>query len=185
MFSAINEELKSNMQRSVDFFKDELSTIRAGRANPRILDKVMVEYYGTETPITQTSNISTPEPRLIQVKPFDVNTLADIEKAINAANLGFNATNDGKVIRIAMPVLTEERRKELVKQVKAMGEEAKVAIRNQRRTAIDEVKKLEKENDMTEDDLKRAEKDIQKMTDDFGKKVDELLEQKEKEILEI
>ncbi len=185
MTNAIIEELDINMQKTIDYFKEELSTIRAGRANPRILDKVMVDYYGVETPITQTSNISTPEPRLIQVKPFDINTLTEIERAINAANLGFNATNDGKVIRIAMPVLTEERRKELVKQVKGMGEDTKVAIRNQRRKANDDVKKLEKENDMTEDDLKRAEKEIQKITDDFAKKIDEMLEQKEKEILEI
>ncbi len=185
MINAINEELKKGMQKTIDFFKEELTTIRAGRANPRILDKVMVSYYGTETPINQTSNISTPEPRLIQVKPFDINTLSDIEKAINAANLGFNATNDGKVIRIAMPVLTEERRKELVKQVKGMGEEAKVAIRNLRRHANDEVKKQEKEHDMTEDDLMRAEKDIQKITDDFTKKIDSMLEEKEAEILEI
>ncbi len=185
MINAINEELKQGMQKTIDFFKEELTTIRAGRANPRILDKVMVSYYGTETPINQTSNISTPEPRLIQVKPFDVNTLSDIEKAINAANLGFNATNDGKVIRIAMPVLTEERRKELVKQVKGMGEEAKVAIRNLRRHANDEVKKQEKEHDMTEDDLVRAEKDIQKITDEFTKKIDVMLEEKEAEILEI
>ncbi len=185
MFTPITDELKEHMQKTVDYFKDELTTIRAGRANPRILDKVMVSYYGTDTPISQTANISTPEPRLIQIKPFDVNTLDDIEKAINAANLGFNATNDGKVIRIAMPVLTEERRKELVKQVKAMGEEAKVAIRNLRRKANDDAKKHQKDNDMTEDDLKRAEKDIQKMTDDFGKKIDDLLSQKEAEILEI
>ncbi len=185
MVNVIREKLNAEMQKTVDYFKDELTTIRAGRANPRILDKVMVDYYGVETPITQTSNVSTPEPRLIQVKPFDVNTLDDIEKAINAANLGFNATNDGKVIRIAMPVLTEERRKELVKQVKGMGEEAKVAIRNLRRHANDEVKKQEKEHDMTEDDLARAEKDIQKSTDEFVKKIDDLLKQKEAEILEI
>lgn len=185
MTKVIMDELKMGMEKSVGFFKEELGTIRAGRANPKILDKVMVNYYGTDTPISQTSNISTPEPRLIQVKPFDISMLDQIEKAINSANLGFNATNDGKVIRIAMPVLTEERRKELVKQAKGIGEEAKVAIRNLRRHANDEAKKQEKDSLITEDDFKRLEKEIQKMTDDYSKKIDELLSQKEAEILEI
>lgn len=185
MLNAITDELKNGMEKTIEFFKEELSSVRAGRANPKILDKVMVNYYGTDTPISQTSNISTPEPRLIQVKPFDVSMLDQVEKAINSANLGFNATNDGKVIRIAMPVLTEERRKELVKQVKAMGEETKVALRNLRRHANDEIKKQEKDSVITEDDFKRLEKDIQKITDDYSKKIDTLLAQKEAEILEI
>ncbi len=185
MFTEICNELNDSMKKSISFLKEELMTVSAGRANPRILDKVMVNYYGMDTPIAQTSNISTPEPRLIQVKPFDVSTLSEIEKAINAANLGFNATNDGKVIRIAMPALTEERRKEIVKMVKGMAEETKVAVRNLRRTAIDQAKKLQKDEDLPEDDLKRVEKEIQNITDEHIKKVDDVLSAKEAEILEI
>lgn len=178
-------EMKDLMGKSIEFYKEELATIRAGRANPRILDKVMVSYYGVDTPIAQTANISTPEPRLIQVKPFDTKLITDIEKAINAANLGFNATNDGKVIRIAMPVLTEERRKELVKQAKGVAEEAKVAIRNLRRSANEDLKKQKDAGELTEDDLKRSEKEVQDTTDSFIKKIEEILAAKEVEILEI
>ncbi len=185
MHVAIHDEMQEHMEKSIAFLKEELATVRAGRANPRILDKVMVSYYGVNTPIAQTSNISTPEPRLIQIKPFDVNLIGEVERAINGANLGFNATNDGKVIRIAMPVLTEERRKELVKQVKHMAEESKVAIRNVRRTANDKLKKLKDDNGLTEDDLARAEKEVQETTDKYTKKIDEIISAKEEEILEV
>ncbi len=172
-------------EKTVSFFKDELHAVRAGRANPQILERVVVDFYGVDTPIEQTANISVPEPRLIQVKPYDVNMLQNIEKAINAANLGFNATDDGKVIRIAVPMLTEERRKELVKEVKKLGEEAKVAIRNERRHANDELKKLEKSSDITEDDLERAEKEVQEITDEHTKAIDSIIKKKEAEILEV
>lgn len=185
MHVKVHDEMQNHMKKSVDFFKEELTTVRAGRANPKILDKVMVSYYGVDTPISQTSNISVPEPRLIQVKPFDVNLIGEVEKAINSANLGFNATNDGKVIRIAMPILTEERRKDLVKQVKHLAEEAKISIRNLRRTANDSLKKLKDENELTEDDLKRAEKEVQDTTDKYIKNIEEILSAKEEEILEI
>lgn len=185
MHVKVHDEMKAHMDQSVEYFKEELASIRAGRANPRILDKVMVSYYGVDTPINQTANISVPEPRLIQVKPFDMNLIGEVEKAINGANLGFNATNDGKIIRIAMPMLTEERRHELVKQAKTMAEEAKVAVRNLRRSANDSLKKMKDENELTEDDLARAEKSVQSTTDEFTKKIDEILSTKEAEILEI
>ncbi len=185
MQKEILNSLDEKMEKTVEFLKDELHSVRAGRANPQILEKVMVDFYGVETPIEQTSNISVPEARLIQVKPYDVSMIQNIEKAINAANLGFNANNDGKVIRIAVPMLTEERRKELVKDVKKMGEEAKVAIRNERRHANDELKKLNKDGDITEDDLERAEKKVQEMTDAHTKTIDEVVKKKEEEILEV
>lgn len=185
MHVKIHDEMKSKMKKTLGVLKDELSTVRAGRANPHILDRVMVSYYGTDTPLKQMANISAPEPRMIQVQPYDVSVIADMERAIQMADLGVNPSNDGKIIRIAMPILTEERRKELVKLVKKMGEETKVALRNERRDANDKLKKMNKNNELTEDDLARAEKEVQATIDDFSKQVDQLLEAKEVDIMEV
>lgn len=178
-------ELKSKMTKTLSVLKEELTAIRAGRANPHILDRITLSYYGSETSLKQMANISAPEPRMIQISPYDVTVLKDIEKAILIADLGVNPSNDGKVIRIMMPILTEERRKDLVKMVKKLGEEAKVAIRNERRDANEKLKKLNKNNELTEDDLKRAEKETQDHTDDSIKQIDKLLETKEAEIMEV
>lgn len=185
MATQVHDELKNKMSKTLNVLKEELTSIRAGRANPHILDRVTVSYYGSETPLKQMANISAPEPRMIQVSPYDVSILRDIEKAILIADLGVNPSNDGKVIRIMMPILTEERRKELVKMVKKLGEEAKVAIRNERRDANEKLKKMNKNNELTEDDLKRAEKEVQEQTDDAIKQIDKLLEVKEAEIMEV
>ncbi len=185
MHVKVHDEMKSKMKKTLAVLKDELTSVRAGRANPHILDRVMVPYYGTDTPLKQMANISAPEPRLIQVQPYDVSVISDIEKAIQLADLGVNPSNDGKVIRIAMPILTEERRKELVKMIKRMGEDAKVALRNERRHANDLLKKMNKDNQLTEDDLMRAEKEVQETIDEFSKHIDEALEEKEKDIMEV
>lgn len=185
MAKQVHDELKNKMTKTLSVLKEELTAIRAGRANPHILDRVTVSYYGTDTPLKSMANISAPEPRMIQVSPYDVSVLRDIEKAIMIADLGVNPSNDGKVIRIMMPILTEERRKDLVKMVKKLGEEAKVAIRNERRDANDKLKKLNKNNELTEDDLKRAEKEVQEQTDDAIKQIDKMLEVKEAEIMEV
>lgn len=185
MHLQVHDELKRKMEKTLSVLKEELTAIRAGRANPHILDRVTVSYYGTDTPLKSMANISAPEPRMIQVSPYDVSVLRDIEKAILMADLGVNPSNDGKVIRIMMPILTEERRKELVKLVKKLGEDSKVAIRNERRDANDKLKKLNKSNELTDDDLKRAEKEVQDFTDDAIKQIDKLLEVKEAEIMEV
>ncbi len=185
MHVKVHDEMKSKMEKTLHVLKDELSSVRAGRANPHILDRVMVSYYGTDTPLKQMANISAPEPRLIQIQPYDVSVISDIERAIQMADLGVNPSNDGKLIRIAMPILTEERRKELVKMVKRMAEDSKVALRNERRHAIDALKKMNKDNLLTEDDLTRAEKEVQETIDDYTKKVDQALEEKEKDIMEV
>ncbi len=181
----ILSNLKDKIQKTLEITKEDLSTVRAGRANPSILDKVTANYYGTPTPIKNMANISVPDPRQLMISPFDPTSIADIEKAINEANLGFNPSNDGKIIRLVIPHLTEERRKELTKTTKKMGEEAKVAIRNLRRDANDTAKKMEKDGELTEDDLKKGLEDIQKATDDGVKKVDEMIAEKDKEILEV
>ncbi len=185
MHVKVHDDMKSKMKKTLAVLKDELSSVRAGRANPHILDRVMVAYYGTDTPLKQMANISAPEPRLIQVQPYDVSVISDIERAIQMADLGVNPSNDGKLIRIAMPILTEERRRELVKMIKRMGEEAKVALRNERRHAIDLLKKMNKDNELTEDDLKRAEKEVQDTIDEFSDKIDQMLDEKEKDIMEV
>lgn len=179
------KEYQVGISKSIDFLKDELISIRAGRANPHILDRVIVSYYGADTPLKQMANISAPEPRIIQVNPYDATTLKDIEKAILMADLGVNPSNDGKVIRIMMPILTEERRVELTKIAKSSGESCKVAIRNERRTAIDKLKKMNKNSEISEDDLARAEKEVQDLTDKAGKEIDEVVSKKEAEILEV
>ena len=178
-------ELESRMNKAIDVLEGNLSEIRAGRANPNILNKVMVDYYGVPTPINQVAGVSVPEPRLIVIQPWDQTLLKEIEKAINIAELGINPNNDGKVIRLAFPELTEDRRKELVKDVKKQGEDTKVAIRNIRRDGIDEARTAEKNGDMTKDDLAGAETKIQKLTDDKIAEIDKVIESKEKELMSI
>ena len=178
-------ELESKMEKTISVFKENLLEVRAGRANPSILNKVTVEYYGTPTPINQVAGISVPEARLIVIQPWDTNILKEIEKAILASDIGINPNNDGKVIRLAFPELTEERRKELVKDIKKMAEESKVAVRSIRREGIDKAKAMQKNSEITEDDLRAAEEDIQKLTDKKIAKIDEILDEKEKEIMKV
>lgn len=177
--------IESKIEKSLSVLKENLGTVRAGRANAALVDKVMVEYYGTPTPLKALANIAVPEPRTLLITPFDPKSIPDIEKGINIANIGINPVNDGKAIRLQIPQVTEERRKELTKIVKKMGEETKVAIRNIRRDANDKVKKMEKEGDFTEDDAKSTLNDIQKITDKAVKSVDEIVAAKDKEILEV
>ena len=176
---------KERMEKCLDSLDRDFSTIRAGRANPNILNNVTVEYYGTPTPLNQLAGISAPEPRLLTIQPYDASILKDIEKAINVADIGINPQNDGKIIRLNFPQLTEEHRKNLVKDVSKRGEEAKVAVRNVRRDSIDDVKKLKKNNEITEDDLKDGEKEIQNITDKYIKQVEDMTKKKEEEILSI
>ena len=176
---------EEKMKKSVSNLNSELLTIRAGRANPHVLDKVTVEYYGAEVPINQVASVSTPEARIIAISPFDSTILKEIEKAINMSDIGINPNNDGKVIRLIFPELTEERRKELTKDVKKKGEDSKVAIRNIRRDAMDAVKKAEKANEITEDTLKNLEEEIQKLTDSNIAEIDKLVESNNKEIMSI
>ncbi len=176
---------EEKMQKSYNNLLDEYTTIRAGRANPHVLDKVMVEYYGAPTPIQQVANVSVPEARMIQIQPWEPSILKDIEKAILIADIGLNPTNDGKSIRLVFPELTEERRKELAKDVKKCGENAKVAIRNIRRDAIDSFKKYGKEADVSEDEIKDLEGQAQKLTDKFIAEVDKAVDTKTQEILTV
>ena len=180
-----NQEYKVRMQKSLDHLASEFATVRAGRANAAVLDQIQVEYYGSPTPIQQVASISSPDPRSLVIQPWDSSILKGIEKAILTSDLGINPTNDGKCIRLLFPQLTEERRKDLAKQVKKYGEECKVAIRNIRRDAIDTYKKQLKASEITEDDLKGLEKDMQKMTDEFIKKIDDMTAKKEKELYAI
>lgn len=177
--------LKERMEKSIGAFKEKLSEIRAGRANPAILNKVKIDYYGTPTPINQVVGVSVPEARLIVIQPWDVSVLKDIEKAILASDIGLNPNNDGKVIRLAFPELTEERRKELAKEIRKIAEEAKVAIRAIRRDGIDEAKAKQKSSEITEDELKSAETEIQKITDKYIDEIDKILADKEKEIMSV
>ena len=176
---------KERMEKALDSLDRDFQTIRAGRANPKILNNVTVEYYGPPPPLNQLAGISVPEPRLLTVQPYDTSILKDIEKAINMADIGINPQNDGKVIRLTFPQLTEEHRKTIVKDVSKRGEEAKVAIRNIRRDAMDDVKKLKKNNEITEDDLKDGEKEIQNITDSYIKQVEDMSKKKEQEVLSI
>ena len=179
------EQLEEKIQKSENLLREDLATVRAGRANAAIVDKVMVDYYGSPTPLKALANISVPEPRTLLITPFDPKSIAEIEKAINIANIGINPINDGKVVRLQIPQVTEERRKELTKTVKKMGEDTKVAVRNLRRDANDKVKKLEKAGDYTEDDVKDTLKEIQELTDKSIKEIDEIVAAKEKEIMEV
>lgn len=178
-------EIENKMKKSVGYMLEEFATIRAGHATPAVLDKITVEYYGSQTPVNQVGTVSIPEPRLLTIQPWDMSMLKEIEKAILKSDLGITPTNDGKVIRLAFPALTEERRKEFVKLANKKAEETRVAVRSIRRDAMETIKKQEKKGEMTEDDLKIAEKDIQELTDKFIKNVDEELKKKEKEILAI
>ncbi len=177
--------LKEKMEKAINAYNERLAEVRAGRANPAILNKVKIDYYGTPTPINQVAGVSVPEARLIVIQPWDASILKEIEKAILAADIGINPNNDGKVIRLAFPELNEERRKELVKDIKKMAEEAKVVIRNTRRDGIDEAKAKQKDGEITEDELKQAENEIQKITDKSIEEIDSILEKKEKDIMSI
>lgn len=175
---------EDKMQKAYDFLSTDLGAIRAGRANPHVLDKIKVDYYGTPTPIQQVGNITVPEPRMIQIAPWEKSLIKEIERAIMASDVGITPSNDGSLIRLVFPELTEERRKELVKDVKKRGEESKVAVRNIRRDGNDAVKKLAKE-DVSEDEIKELENDLQKLTDKYIKDIDKLVEEKSKEILTV
>ena len=181
----LNKEFDAKMKKTIDVVMSDFASVRAGRANAAVLDKITVDYYGAPTPLNQVAAISSPDPRSLMIQPWDGTLLKAIEKAIQCSDLGINPQNDGRVIRLSFPQLTEERRKELTKQVKKYGENGKVAIRNIRRDAMEKFKKLEKSGDLTEDDLKIAEKDIQKLTDDMIKKIDALYAAKEKELMEV
>src|SRR5699024_10135624 len=183
--SDIINDTKSKMQKSVDNLSRELANISAGRANSNLLNGVNVDYYGAPTPVQQLASINVPEARLLVIAPYDKSSVGNIEKAINAANLGVNPSSDGEVIRIVIPALTEDRRKELVKEVKKIGEDAKVAVRNVRRDSNDVLKKQEKNGDITEDDLRSQTDDVQKLTDNSIKEIDKLLEEKEKDIMSV
>ena len=177
--------LEEKIQATKDNLKENLNTIRAGRANPALLDKVMVDYYGSPTPIKALANVSVPDPRTLLVTPFDPKSLSNIEKGINEANIGINPSNDGKVIRLVVPTLTEERRKELTKSVKKYGEEAKVAIRNVRREVNESLKNQQKDGELTEDDVKAALNDTQKVIDKAIKDIDEMVAAKDKEVMAV
>ncbi len=179
------KEFTRKMEKTLEILQEDFGAIRAGRANARVLDRISVEYYGVDTPIGQVGTISSPDPRTLVIQPWDGSLLKKIEKAIQASDLGINPQNDGRIIRLVFPQLTEERRKELVKQVKKYGEDAKVAVRNIRRDAMDYVKKLKKDSEITEDDQKKAEKDLQDLTDKYIKKVDDACAVKEKELMEL
>ena len=175
---------EERMQKTVDFLGEDFMTIRAGRANPHVLDKIKVDYYGTPTPLQQVGNITVPEPRMIQIAPWEKSLIKEIEKAILCSDVGITPSNDGSVIRLVFPELTEERRKDLVKEVKKKGEESKVAVRNSRRDGNDSFKKLAKE-DVSEDEIKMLEEQLQKVTDKFIKEIDGMVEEKSKEIMTV
>ena len=179
------EKATTKMEKCLDSLERDFSTVRAGRANPNVLNNVLVDYYGTPTPLNQMAAVSVPEPRMLVVQPWDASALGDIEKAINVADIGINPQNDGKVIRLTFPQLTEEHRKTLGKDISKRGEEAKVAVRNVRRDVMDDIKKLKKDNEITEDEQKDGEKKLQDITDKYVKQVDEMTKKKETEILSI
>ncbi|WP_017727342.1 ribosome recycling factor [Halalkalibacterium ligniniphilum] len=185
MSKEVINDAKERMQKALEALSRELAKLRAGRANPALLDRITVEYYGAETPLNQLATITVPEARLLVIQPFDKSSIADVERAIQKSDLGLTPSNDGTVIRISIPPLTEERRRDLTKLVKKAAEDAKVAIRNIRRDANDELKKLQKDGEMTEDDLRRETDEVQKLTDKFIVQVDETAEKKEKEIMEV
>ncbi len=185
MSKEVQKNIEERMAKTISVLKEELNTVRAGRANQALLDRVMVEYYGSPTPLKNLSNVSVPDPRTLLITPFDPKSIGNIEKAINIANLGINPSNDGKSIRLVIPQVTEERRKELTKIIKKIGEDAKIAVRNIRRDSNDELKKKEKATEITEDDLKKALDDVQKSTDKCIKDIDELIAKKDKEIMEV
>ena len=179
------KEFTRKMDKTLEILQEDFGAVRAGRANARVLDRIVVEYYGVDTPIGQVGTISSPDARTLVIQPWDGSLLKKIEKAIQTSDLGINPQNDGRVIRLVFPMLTEERRKELTKLVKKYGEDAKVAVRNVRRDAMDYIKGLKKKSEITEDDQKKAEKDLQELTDKYIKKVDEACAVKEKELMEL
>lgn len=181
----LNNVYEEKMDKTISVFEENLSKVRAGRANPAILNKITVSYYGVPTPINQVAGISVPEARMILIQPWDTSLLKEIEKEILKSDIGINPNNDGKVIRLNFPELNEERRKELVKDIRKLAEEAKVAIRSIRRDAIDEAKEMQKKSEITEDDLKNEENEIQKLTDKKVEEIDNMLANKEKEIMSI
>ncbi|ONI37772.1 ribosome recycling factor [Candidatus Epulonipiscium fishelsonii] len=184
MMEQINN-FKQKLDKTIVSLKEDFNTVRAGRANPHVLDKLTVDYYGAPTPIAQVGNITIPEARILQIQPWDSSLLKQIEKTINEADININPSNDGKVIRLIFPELTEDRRKELTKEVKKKGENAKVAVRNLRRDVMDELKKLEKSHQISEDELSRHEAEVQKITDKFVAEIDKNIEAKNKEILSV
>lgn len=184
MPASVKKNAEDRMEKSVASLRKELASLRAGRATPALLDRIQVEYYGSMTPINQMAGITTPDARTIMIQPWDKSSLSDIEKAIMKSDLGLNPANDGNIIRISIPALTEERRAELVKMTKKFGEEAKVSIRNIRRDANEEIKKLEKSG-VPEDESRRHQEDVQKFTDKFTNEIDKILAEKEKEIMEV
>lgn len=185
MISELKNNTESRMKKTVDSLTESLQSIRAGRANTTLLDKIHVEYYGQQTPVNQVASLSAPEPRLLSIQPWDASLIPEIEKAILKSDLGITPSNDGKIIRLVIPQLTEERRKDLTKLVGKYAEEAKVSIRNIRRDAMEEIKKAEKSKEISEDDKSSYEEDIQKLTDKYTKEVDKVAENKEKELMEI
>ena len=185
MSSSNYPEIETKMNKAIAALNEQLHTLRAGRANPAVLDKLRVEYYGTMSKISEIAAVSVPEPRMLVIQPWDASLVKEIEKAIQTSDIGINPQNDGKVIRLLFPQPTEERRRELVKESKKYGEESKVAIRNVRRDFIEKYKKMEKNHEITEDDLKSTETDIQKMTDNFIKEIDAIIADKEKEIMAV
>ena len=185
MYKEKIEEAKAKMEKTIVALKKEFSTLRAGRANPQILDKITVDYYGTQTPLSGVANISVPEPRMLVIAPWEAKMITVIEKEIQKSDLGINPSNDGRVIRLIVPELNEERRKELCKQVKKAAEESKVAIRNVRRDAMEAFKKMKKDSLITEDDQKTAETQLQKTVDEYIKEVDKVAAEKEKEIMSV
>mgnify|MGYP000822266880 CR=1 FL=1 len=178
-------EFESKMKKTASVLTEQYDSVRAGKANPAVLDRITVEYYGQPSPINQVGTVSSPDPRTLVIQPWDGSLLKAIEKAIQTSDLGINPQNDGRIIRLVFPQLTEERRKDLTKQVRKYAEDSKVAVRNIRRDAVDYVKKAQKKGELTEDDQKKAEKDIQDLTDKFTKRIDEMCSVKEKELMEI
>ena len=185
MINEVKEDLKESMNKSIDSLKYQLTKVRTGRASASVLDGVSVDYYGAPTPVNQVGQVSTPEARLLQIQPFDKTLISEIERSIINANLGLTPTNDGNLIRIQFPALTEDRRKEQVKEIKKLGEDAKIAIRNARRDGNEVIKKAEKSKELSEDDSKKYQDEVQKITDKFVSDVDVIVESKEKEVLSV
>ena len=185
MYDDVLSDAKGGMSKAVDSLKKELTKVRTGRASISLLDDVRVDYYGTPTPLNQVGTLAVPEPRLITIQPWEKPLIPEIEKAIMKADLGLNPASDGQIVRIAIPALTEERRKEMAKLAKSIGENAKISVRNARRDANDMLKAMEKDKDISEDDLKRGEKDVQDLTDGFVKQIDDIVAAKEQEVMEI
>ncbi|NMA94325.1 MAG: ribosome recycling factor [Clostridiales bacterium] len=179
------KDFKERAEKSISVLKQELNTVRAGRANAALLDQITVEYYGTPTPLKNLSNISVPDPRTLMITPFDPSSIQAVEKAIMTSNLGINPSNDGKNIRLVIPPVTEERRVELTKLIKRMGEDSKIAVRNIRRDIMDDIKRREKDGEISEDEQKMEQEEIQKLTDEKIKQIDEIVEEKNKELMEI